>query len=92
MRHILIIAAALAISGVAGAAHAQAPTVQPCPVTPCTANGIPPAAAGGQPGSGPADLRTKPQDSPVATGAGGGSSDSGGSKSGGGGSSSSGGK
>lgn len=82
MRKVLIITAALAISGIAGAANAQS-GVQSCPVTPCSANGVPPAAAGGQPGSGPAALRTQPMNSPVATGVGGGGSDGAGTKSGG---------
>lgn len=75
MRKTLIVMSALIVSGIAGVANAQAPApqVQSCPVTPCTASGIPPAAAGGEPGSAPAALRTEPQDSPVATGAGGGS-------------------
>jgi len=72
MRKTLIVMSALVVSGIAGVASAQtpAPQVQSCPVTPCSASGVPPAAAGGEPGSGPAALRSQPMNSPVATGAG----------------------
>lgn len=72
MRKTLIVMSALIVSGIAGVANAQtpAPHIQPCPVTPCTGSGVPTAAPGGEPGSGPAALRSEPMNSPVATGAG----------------------
>ena len=75
MRRIIIATAVFAVGAISGCSHPSSPgpTTQSCAVTPCGGSGVPSAAPGGEPGSGPAALRSEPQKSPVATGAGGGS-------------------
>lgn len=75
MRRIIFVTAAIGIGAISGCTtpSAPGPHVQGCAVSPCSGSGVPSAAPGGEPGSGPAALRTEPQKSPVATGVGGGS-------------------